>query len=151
DTRSKKSERSQKQKTTSSTSDQDTSSAKKSAKLDLNSASKEELDVLPGIGETYAQKILDGRPYKSKNELVSKGILPSSTYDKIKDQVTAHRMSKAEASQSSDATAAPSSPAKPASKPPSTSGDEGTTKSTGQGTANSQDTAKSDRDRASAS
>ena len=121
-----------------------TADQKTSAKIDVNSASKEELDALPGIGDTYAQKIIDGRPYNSKSDVVRKGVLPQATYDKIKDQVTAHRMSKAEASQSSDATAAPSSPAKPANNPPLTSGDEGTTKSTGQGTANSQDTAKSD-------
>src|SRR3954467_15346387 len=61
----------------------------KSEKLDVNSASKEELDALPGIGDAYAQKIIDGRPYRSKTELVSRGVLPSSTYDKIKDQITA--------------------------------------------------------------
>ena len=137
---SKRSEHSKKQKTTSSTSDQDTS-GNKSAKLDLNSASKEEFDALPGIGETYAQKIIDGRPYKSKSELVSKDILPSSTYDKIKNQVTAHRTSKAGSSESSDPTAAPSSPAKPAAKP-STSSDQGT-KSSEQGTAKSEETANS--------
>jgi hypothetical protein len=61
----------------------------KSAKVDVNSASKEELDALPGIGGSYAQKIIDGRPYKSKGDLVRKGVLPASTYDKIKEQVTA--------------------------------------------------------------
>jgi competence protein ComEA len=70
-----------------------------SQKLDLNSASKEQLDALPGIGGAYAQKIIDGRPYRSKNDLVSKGVLPSSTYDKIKDQITARRGSSSAASQ----------------------------------------------------
>jgi guanyl-specific ribonuclease Sa len=65
----------------------------KRSKVDLNSASKEELDALPGIGEAYAQKIIDGRPYKSKNDLVRKGVLPASVYDKVKDQVAARQSS----------------------------------------------------------
>jgi competence protein ComEA len=89
---STKSERSQKKKQGSEATDQTPSSAK----IDLNSASKEELDALPGIGEAYAQKIIDGRPYKSKNDLVRKGVLPSSAYDKIKDQVAAKQGSKPE-------------------------------------------------------
>ena len=69
----------------------DQSSTKAGSKLDLNTASKEELDALPGIGETYAQKIIDGRPYRAKSDLVKKGIVPESEYDKIKDQITARR------------------------------------------------------------
>jgi competence protein ComEA len=57
--------------------------------LDLNSASKADLQALPGIGEKYAQKIVDGRPYQRKDQLVSKKIIPQSTYDKIKDQLIA--------------------------------------------------------------
>ena len=68
-----------------------TTSEKKSATnlVDINSASKEELDALPGIGDAYSQKIIDGRPYSNKTQLVSKKILPKATYDGIKAQIVA--------------------------------------------------------------
>jgi competence protein ComEA len=59
------------------------------APLDINTATPDQLKAFPGIGDAYSKRIIDGRPYTGKNQLLTKGILPAATYNKIKDQIIA--------------------------------------------------------------
>ena len=67
----------------------DKAAATKKEPLDINNASEDQLKALPGIGDAYAKKIVEGRPYQRKDELVQKKVVPQGTYDKVKDHIIA--------------------------------------------------------------
>ena len=60
--------------------------------LDINVATVAELKALPGMGLAYARRVIENRPYSAKNQLVTRGILPQSVYDGIRDRIVAHRV-----------------------------------------------------------
>ncbi|MFM9885043.1 MAG: ComEA family DNA-binding protein [Burkholderiales bacterium] len=72
----------------------DKGTQKAAALIDINAASADQLQTLDGIGDARAKAIIKGRPYKGKDELVDKKILPEGVYEKIKDQIIAHQAKK---------------------------------------------------------
>lgn len=64
------------------------------ALVDINSASLEELKAIPGIGDAYAKKIIENRPYRAKDDLVKRKLLPGHVYEKVKDRIVARQATK---------------------------------------------------------
>jgi DNA uptake protein ComE-like DNA-binding protein len=79
---------------TSAPADKKTEPVAKQDLLDINTASEADLKALAGIGDAYAKKIVAGRPYAKKDQLLSKKIVPKATYDKIKDKIVASQAKK---------------------------------------------------------
>jgi DNA uptake protein ComE-like DNA-binding protein len=69
-------------------------SEKPGEKLDINSASAEQLRELKGVGPARAEAIIKGRPYSGKDDLVRRKIIPQSVYDQIQDQIVARQKHK---------------------------------------------------------
>ncbi len=72
--------------------------AKAMEPLDINTATKQQLMTLDGIGDARSDAIIKGRPYRAKNELVDKSLVPQAVYDKIKDRIIAKQVAQAPAS-----------------------------------------------------
>ena len=68
--------------------------AAKTRQIDINTATKDELSALPGIGDAYSSKIIAGRPYKTKTDLKMRGIIPAATYEKIRNKIIASQPKK---------------------------------------------------------
>ncbi len=66
--------------------------AAESTQLDINTATADRLRALPGMGVAYARRVIDNRPYTAKNQLVTRGILPQTVYDGIRDRIIAHHV-----------------------------------------------------------
>lgn len=81
-------------KTTQATTASQAQAATTGDKLDINTATADQLKAFNGIGDAYAKRIIDGRPYTMKTQLVSKGVLPQATYNKIKDNIIASKVKK---------------------------------------------------------
>ena len=62
--------------------------------IDINTATEAQLKAIPGIGDAYSKKIIAGRPYAKKDQLVSKKIVPKDVYEKIKDKIIAKQAKK---------------------------------------------------------
>lgn len=90
--------------------------------IDINTATKEQLMTLKGIGEARSDAIIKGRPYRAKNDLVTKKIVPQSVYNDIKDSIIAHQAAAPAAKPTTTTTAPAAKPAAtaPAPKPATT-------------------------------
>ena len=62
--------------------------------LDINTATPRQLKALPGFGDAYVRRVIAGRPYTAKNQLVTRGILPQAAYDRASSRIVAHRPAK---------------------------------------------------------
>jgi competence protein ComEA len=82
-----------------SRSEKNETAAAKGQTVDLNTATKKDLAALPGVGPDYAQTIIDARPFKSKEDLLKKKVIPQDTYDSIQDRVTVTEPKKASSPQ----------------------------------------------------
>jgi DNA uptake protein ComE-like DNA-binding protein len=87
--------------------------AKKAEPMDINSASEKDLATLKGIGDVRAKAIVKGRPYKGKDELVQKKIIPQSVYDEIKELIIA----KQDTAKAAEPAKKPAEPAKKPAEP----------------------------------